>query len=512
MNSLLKTIERPIAIHMMVLALIVVYWSIRMWGFSALGADEAEQVLFAQSFQWGYDVANPPLYTWILLALFSIFGKSIGLTLAFKLIILGAIYIALYQAARISLGPERRLDAALAGLSPLLIFFVSWNSIFVYSHALLNALFVIFTYIAVLKVSKEGKWRWYLALGLLIGLGLLTKYSYAMFVFGLLGASLTISDLRRLIVSRRMLMTLAVASLVLFPHVLWLFDSLEQIKLTTAFKLQITNDVPYLEGVGKGLWNIIRALFAFMSPLWVLLLLIFPVFIKPPKNPQGPSLESVLLGRTLILILGLMAGMVVFGGVTQFRPNYLFLMILFPLWVFTRIPAESIASPRRKVYAALLVSAAILSVAGLSGKAFYDPLRCRKCQYLVPFKEIARELENRGFTGGTLFGSIYPVPLAGNLALYMDNARAVSLKLDRVHRTARPPLQSTPGQCLVVWMAPEMHGPITKNMISELVHNFDADIDPASVPTRLSFPFHRAPNKNVLIDYILLDPGSGRCK
>lgn len=504
--------ERPLAIHILVMVLIVAYWSIRMWGFSALGADEAEQVLFAQSFQWGYDVANPPLYTWILLALFSIFGKSIGLTLAFKLFVLGAIYLALYQAARITLGPERRLDAALVGLSPLLIFFVSWNSIFVFSHALLNALFVILTYIAVLKVSQDGKWRWYLALGLFIGLGLLTKYSYAMFGFGLLGASLTISDLRRFILSRRMLVALAVACLVLSPHVLWLFDSVEQIKLTTAFKLQITDDAPYLEGVGKGLWNIIRALFAFMSPMWVLLLLIFPMIVKPTKNPQGPSLDSVLLGRTLILILGLMAGMVVFGGVTQFRPNYLFLMILFPLWVFTRIPAEPVVSTRRKVYAALLMSAAVLSVAGLAGKAIYDPLRCRKCQLLVPFEDIARELENRGFTGGTLFGSIYPAPVAGNLALYMDNARAVSFKLERVHRTSRPPLQSTPGQCLVVWMAPEMHGPITKNMISELVYNFAVEIDPAAEPTRLSFPFHRAPNKKVLIDYILLDPGSGSCK
>ena len=504
--------ERPATVYSLVLALVVAYWSIRMIAFSGLGADEAEQVLFAQSFQWGYDVANPPLYTWVLMGLFSIFGKSLGLTLAFKFFILGAIYLALYQAARISLGPQRKLDAALASLSPLLLFFVSWNTIFVYSHALLNALFVIFTYIAAIKVFKDGGWRWSLTLGLMVGLGVLTKYSYGMFVLGLLAASLTIPSLRRYVLSRRMLAALVVAGLVLAPHSLWLFHSFEKVLEITAYKLQIADDMSYIQGVGKGLWNIVRALFGFMSPLWVFVLLIFPSVIRPPHDLKEQPLASVLLGRTYIIILSLMVLMVMFGGVTQFRPNYLFLLILFPIWVFAQLPEEAIPGTRRKIYAALLVSTAVLSVVGLVGKAILDPSRCRKCQLLVPYEEIARELENRGFVGGTLFASIYPAPLAGNLALHMNKARAVSLKLDRAHRTARPPLQSVPGQCLVVWMAPEMHGPITKNMISELVYNFDVDIDPAFVPTRLSLQFYRAPDKKVLIDYILLDPGSGSCK
>lgn len=509
MNNLINILARPAAVHLLVWAVISFYWFIRQFALSGLSGDEAEQVLFAQSFQWGYDVANPPLYTWILMGLFSLFGKSVGLVLALKLVILGALYSALYQAARMSLGPRRTLDAALVGLSPLLMFFVSWHSIFVFSHSLLNGLFVILTYMAALKVFKAGQWRWYIVLGFMIGLGLLTKYSYAMFVLGLVGASLTISDVRRHILSPRMLVVLFIAALVLIPHGQWLYHSLAQVQVITAYKLQITDDISYLEGIGKGLWNIVRALFAFMSPFWVLVLLIFPKTLKPAQASDEQPLASILLGRTFAIVLGLMVAMVVFGGITQFRPNYLFLFIMVPLWVFARLPGELIAGKRRKIYAGLVMSAALLSVAGLAGKSIYDPLRCRKCQYLVPYEEIARELERRGFVGGTVFASMYPAPLPGNLAIFLDNARAVSLKM---FRTIRPPLQSETGQCLGVWMAPEIGGPITKDMISEMERNFGMRIDHTTTPTRMEFPYYRMPNKKVIIDYILLDPGSGSCR
>ena len=222
MNGLFNILARPAAFHLMVLVVIAAYGFLRLFAFSGLSGDEAEQVLFAQSFQWGYDVANPPLYTWILTGLFYIFGKSVGLALALKLFILGGIYVALYHAARISLEPERRLDAALVGLSPLLIFFISWHSIFNYSHSLLNALFVILTYMSLLKTFQTGQWKWYFLLGLMMGLGLLTKYSYALYVVGLFGAWLSITEVRQFILSKRMLFTLAVAALTVSPHTQWL--------------------------------------------------------------------------------------------------------------------------------------------------------------------------------------------------------------------------------------------------------------------------------------------------
>lgn len=508
MTQLMKILQRPYFVTGLVLMLVVSYWSIRMAAFSGLSADEAEQVLFAQTFRWGYDVANPPLYTWILATLFTLFGKSLGLALALKFIVIGLIYAALYVAARLTLGRERPLDAALIALSPLLIFFIAWNALFNYSHSLLNALLVIVTYIVAIKIFEDGRWRWYLLFGLVAGLGVLTKYTYVLSLLGMLGAGMSLAAVRSRVLPLRLTVALGIAGLVIAPHGWWLFQSFDQLVFVANYKLQISSDVSYPQGVATGLWNIVRAVFAFMSPLWIVVAMIFWPGFYALKRSGSSTVAGQWLGRSLLVVLVLMAAMVIFGGITQFRPNYLFLMTLFPLWVFASIPVAAIGDKRRQVYGALLLACGVLSLGGMAGKAVLDPLRCDKCQYLVPYADIARELEAHGFTHGTVFATWYPVALAGNLSLYLDNARTISKQFLSV----RPPVGATPGQCLTLWVPQEQGGPDTENAIGSTVGNFDIAIDPQTPVTRLRFPLYRAPEKTVLIDYILLDPGSGDCR
>lgn len=504
MTQLLNLMQRPLFVHGVVFTLVAAFWAIRMVALPGLSADEAEQVLFAQTFRWGYDVANPPLYTWLLVGLFALFGKSAGLALALKFAILALIYSALYQAARLTLGRDRPIDVALVGLSPLLIFFISWNAIFNYSHSLLNALLVVVTYSTAIKVYQDARWRWFLAFGVVAGLGVLTKYTFVLSLLGLIGAGLTLPTVRARIVSLKMLAALAVAGLIIAPHVWWQVQSMDQLVATVNYKLQIGQHGSYLQGMLTGLWNIVRAVFAFMSPLWLIILVLFGGQLKA----RDSSVTSAWLGRSLLVVLALMGAMVVFGGITQFRPNYLFLLTLFPLWVFAKIPAAPHGDKRRHVYAVILMVSAVLSLGGLVGKAVLDPGRCDKCQYVLPYADIADALEARGFSGGTLFATWYPVPLAGNLWLHLDDARTVSKQF----LTVRPPARATPGQCLIVWVPEEQGGPDTENAIGSAAGNFGLAIGPQTPVTRLRFPVLRAPEKEILIDYVLLDPGAGDCR
>lgn len=307
-----------------------------------------------------------------------------------------------------------------------------------------------------------------------------------------------------------MLAALALAVLICAPHVWWLAGKLEHLQEVVNYKLQMTEDVPYLSGMAKGLWNIVRAAFAFMSPLWLVLVLMFPMFVKAAQTDQPRAIEAALLGRAFVIVLALMVAMVVLGGATQFRPNYLFLMILFPLWVFLRLPGEAEPGKRRRLYGALLLGAVGLSVGIMAGKAMVDPQRCKKCQMFMPYEDIARALQERGFTGGTLFGAWHPAPLPGNLAMYMDEARAVSKKF----RAVRPPHRGAPGQCLTVWVAQEQGGPETDHMLSLTEETFVLGIDRQKpVPMgRLKIPLYRIKDRYVLIDYLLLDPGAGDCR
>ncbi len=505
MTRLLAALEKPLVVPALVGVFMASFWAIRVAFLDGLGGDEAEQVLFAQAFRWGYDTANPPLYTWLVIGLFWIFGKSAAVVLAFKFVILGAVYLALHQVARRALGEGRKLDAALAALSPVLLFFVGWYALFSYSHSLLNALFVILTVRAVLGLADDGRWANYAALGVVVGLGMLTKYSYGLFALGLFAAALSLPETRARILSPRLSLSALLVLMVFVPHGFWLLDNAQALEDAVAYKLEIDAATPWIVGVGQGLLSLGRALFAFLSPLWIVLVLVFPALLKLGKRDL--PLAAPLLGRTFASVIALMAVLVLAGGVTHFRGNYLFLLILAPLWAFVRLPVTAQADRRRRIYAGTLAAAAVLALGALAAKPFIDPARCTKCQDLVPYAKLADELTERGFTGGMLYATWYPVPLAGNLALHLDTARAVSTKFPNI----RPPM-TEPGQCLLVWVPVEQGGTDAPSVRKWMQRDFAVEV-PADTPvTRLELPIPRAPDKHLMIDVMLLDPGLGDCR
>ena len=504
MTRALALLQKPIAVHALVFAVICAYGLIRLTRMSALGGDEAEQVLFAQALTWGYDVTNPPLYTWMLSGIFAVLGKSAAVLMTVKLIVVGLLYITLYHAARLTLGPGRELDWALVGLSPILLFVVAWHAIFSYSHSLLNGVFVVLTYIVLLKITSRPEWRWYALLGLVAGLGVLTKYSYVMFLIAVLVAGVTIPQIRARLFSAKIVLTIALGLLVITPHGLWLLDASKQMEDAVAYKLQMDQHLSYIEGVGKGLWNLIRASFAFLSPLWLILLAVFPAFVK--KAAPGGDLPypfvGTLLGRTFLGVIALMILMVL-GGATQFRPNYLFLLILLPLWVFVRLPKEPQPSKRKKIYAGIVLAGCAASVLGLGVKAVTDPLNCSKCQHLMDYTSIADELRERGFEGGSILAHWYPNPLPGNLGLEFDDARIVSTKFP----TLVPPLaKDANGQCLLIAISASQGGSDMVNLSARAKEAFGLEISPKYPLQSFEVPYKRMSGHSVAIDYVLLNP------
>ncbi len=505
MDKALHLLQKPLAVHLLVLATVTSYWIIRMTLMPALGGDEAEQVLFTQSLQWGYDVTNPPLYSWVLVGIFDVFGQSAGVLLAVKLLVVALLYITLYHAARITLGPDRPLDWALVGLSPVLLFVVAWHAIFSYSHSLLNGVFVVLSFIALIKLVQSGAWLWYILLGFIAGLGVLTKYSYVMFLIAILVAGITLPQVRRALISPRMIISIVIGTAVIAPHGLWLIDASAQMQDAVAYKMQMDNDMSYIAGVGKGLKNLVRASFAFLSPLWLVLLVIFPAFIRKPASQADHHIDfaPTLLARTFIGVVVLMVLMVL-GGATQFRPNYLFLLILLPLWVFTRLRLEDTIDKRRKVYTGIILAGFVLSVGGLATKAISDPWTCKKCQNQMDYPAIAAELKARGFEGGSILAHWYPNPLPGNLGLEFDDARIVSTKFP----TLTPPLApDANGQCLLLAISAEQGGSNMVNLSARAKEAFGLDIARDHKLERFSVPYLRMPGKHVEIDYVLLTPG-----
>ena len=115
--------ERP-GVPGVVLTLVLSLMFIRVGLFPGTGGDDGEQLIFSQFFDWGYQVRNPPLYTWLVIALSFVTGPTLWAVNIVKFTLLAGMYLMLWRAARYVIQDPRL--AALAGLAPVLLYYIAW--------------------------------------------------------------------------------------------------------------------------------------------------------------------------------------------------------------------------------------------------------------------------------------------------------------------------------------------------------------------------------------------------
>jgi 4-amino-4-deoxy-L-arabinose transferase-like glycosyltransferase len=181
--------------------------------------DESGQLLMSQSFSWGYG-SDPPLYTWLQMLCFRLFGLNI---LALALLKNTAIFLCFwftYLGAREVAGSRTGCVACLS-----LLFFpdVAWEFQRDLTHSILATALAAATFWIAVRLWKRGDIADYLYLGLCLGLGALSKYSYCLVVVSLGIASAAIPELRRALLNRRIILSLVAMLLVLGWHIHWTF-------------------------------------------------------------------------------------------------------------------------------------------------------------------------------------------------------------------------------------------------------------------------------------------------
>jgi hypothetical protein len=179
--------------------------------------DELQFLSDARHLDWGF-VAYPPFTPFVERIGLSLFGLSlVGLRL-FSVIAQAAVIIVSGLMAR-DLGGGRlaQVTTALAvALSPLPIFEATE---FQYtSFAMLW--WVLVTWFTI-RLLKTGNARWWLAIGGVLGLGLLTKYAVAFYIAGIL-VGMALSGSRRYFASRWFWAGVALALLIFLPNLIWL--------------------------------------------------------------------------------------------------------------------------------------------------------------------------------------------------------------------------------------------------------------------------------------------------
>jgi hypothetical protein len=338
--------------------------------------------------------------------------------------------------------------AAAASLSLGFHYFFGWNHHHWGTHTLVLCIAALWSYIALLDFAARPGVRRAVLLGLALGLGLMAKFSFLLFLAGLVGAALTLAQLRPALCSRWMPIAVITALALCTPYVVWLAGVRADVLGTVQQHLIPTTESHFVRAL-TGLGLLLRALFMFSMPWLAIIAVLVPRAFDPRvKRDRAPTLGERLAFRTTGVAIALTAMGIIASGATNVAERYMHpVLVLAPVMVFGRLAGiEGTASRLVPISGVAVAATLVLLALRLSLPAIYDrPLNA------MPYEALTREMAARGYASGTAIAA--DVREAGNLRSFLPSLRV--LAHDDSHRAVRPPhREGSREQCFVIWQVP----------------------------------------------------------
>ena len=469
---------------------------------STVGVDDVAESIYAQSLQWSYYPRQPPLYTWLAWASFQIFGVSLAAVTAVKYALVALSYAFFYLSAR-RIFADRALVLA-AALSPSLIFAVGWGFHVGFTNTALLTASCSGSFYVFLRLCDRGGFADYVWLGVAIAAGILSKWGFPAFAGSLFVAGLFQESSRRRLLHPRMFVTLAVAAALLAPFAVLGFSG-ERVHDVFSADMRHDGRMPYFPGAVAGMKTLAVSIAAFLAPLWIFGLIVFPKTLTARHGPAAPGLDHRRLFEHFFMVVGivLLAGVFVFG-ITFFKSRWMHpILLLFPFYFFCLVRDSGYTARQMQIWAGILAFAAVAAVGMRLAQDLVGPPFCGKCRLLKPYPELARDIQARGFSGGTIVAG--DEHIAGNFRMVAPDARVATSK----YPFYIPPLRDdAAGQCLVVWDAREgdtVPGPLA----AFLGKDFGAV---AAGPTQsVEASYHHDPARTLRLNF-RVTAGTGDCR
>lgn len=474
--------------------------ALRVWASPNIGTDEVEQALFAQSWSWGYNPRQPPLFTWLLLIAYQLFGPGVLAHVVLKYTALGVMYGCAYRCARRLIAAPT--TAALATLALLLIYGFGWGVHTGVTHTLVMSALIFANLLALLRLVEHRRIGDYLLFGVATGLGLLTKYSYGFFIGPLLCACFAVPSIRDAVRTRRMLIALGVAALVFLPHGLWMLTVGRDYGATLAELGAVGARQSYLGNVAAGLGSLVKASALFLAPFWIVALVLFWPVLRRPAPPARPWLRVLPIALAIGLVL--LALTVLIAEVTYFKDRRMHaLLLIAPLLLFLWLDHRAIEPWRLRWLAAAVGAVVSIVFVILLGQALLEPYFCRRCWLHMPLPALEQAMRQSGFERGTIVADEEHV--GGNLRLAFPAARVLS--------PAYPSLDLPPpgaGACLLAWHARFAGDAVPARLLDFLGQRFQ--LTPSGTPVVLDLPMMRRADRLDRFAYLIVPNADGDCR
>ncbi|MFD0864026.1 ArnT family glycosyltransferase [Sungkyunkwania multivorans] len=238
---------------------------------AALELEDAEQAYYSQWWRLGYD-DQPPLYTWLQIIMTKVFGVSRFALAGQRAIFFASTLLLMYRFAHQMLNDKKLAEISVWSMA-LIIVFIDFNFRRL-SHTSMMCALVLATLVITDRLLHSENLKNYILLGITLGLGMLTKYNFAIFITSLLVAALLTRKTRLIVFNPKIIISLVLCMILFAPHGYWLLSEqayIIEIQNQVNDKANITEKDSML--IVPQLWEMTKRLLIFWAPLLTVLFL-----------------------------------------------------------------------------------------------------------------------------------------------------------------------------------------------------------------------------------------------
>ena len=320
--------RRPDSVILLIAGYFVLAFVVRLLMPHSMRYDESEQVFFAQTMALGYD-SQPPLYNWLQTLAIHAFGLTLATIAAVKNLVLFLVYLSYYKLARLVLADK--VFAVIATLSLLTIPQLFWEAQRDLTHTVAQLVAINCFLYAVFRTLKAPSTLSYAAIGVALGLGMLTKYNFALLAAAVAVAAWYYPGGRARLLDRRFWLAVAIAGLIFLPHGLWIVHNFDLASDRTLGMMEKGAKSSALANAMRGILKFLQQIVAIAAPTVIVYLLVFGrIFIKGLrlKNERTRFFDILFIVIALLLLV-LIVGMQMATIRDRWLLPYLFLLPIY---------------------------------------------------------------------------------------------------------------------------------------------------------------------------------------
>jgi len=297
--------------------------------------DDREQVIHSQILSLGYMMPQPPLYGWLSWLFFKIFGVGI---FSLTLLKYSLIYLTFFFIHRLT--QKLFVNQVLQKIcfySFLLMPSFFWHMHQGFTHTILLGLSIILSVYVFNELRRSQTGLNYFFFGVVIALGFYSKYSYLIFFPLLIISALFVKEFRKVILDKKISITLITVLILISPHLFWLLTNIEAINEMASKRLMINKtELNYLENT----LNISSGLIGFIFPL----IIPFIFLSKRLKNFNQKFSENSFFKLFTVFYIILLANILILSALHNFpmvKVRWLHpIMMMFPFWFISFIDTK----------------------------------------------------------------------------------------------------------------------------------------------------------------------------